>query len=117
MFVRPPDCGLTKHHDAHYDHPFDRHCQGWTDEQEAVERLCILLTTQAQLQELYPWEKQHLKLYAHPSVYNALARNVEPDFSSFPEMRILPPKVEVEIVTDPELPEGSWRFEIARGAM
>jgi hypothetical protein len=106
-----------KQHDSHWDQLYDRSCPGWTDEQEAVENLCRLVTKWAQISELADPEDRTLKLHCHPSVHHALIRNVEPDFSSFPEVRVLPPGVKVELVTDPELPKGSWRFEIARGAM
>lgn len=116
MFVKPPLCGTTRQHDSHWERLYDRSCPGWTDEQEAVEKLCILVARWARVSELADPEDRTLELYVHPSVHHALIRHVEPDFRSWQEARVnLPPTVNV--VVDAELPKGSWRFEIARGAM
>lgn len=121
MFVAAPRCGLMKQHDSHWDNLYDRQCAGWTDVQEAVEKLCEMLvrwSRLAQLDTVAMNAENRLKLYVHPQVRTYLVAHIEPDFRSFTMGGMLPSfPPEIDVVIDPELPTGSWRFEIARGAM
>lgn len=116
MFVQPPRCGNLREHQQHY-WGMDTMCQGWTGEQEAVEKLCGLVAKWAQLTEIADPEDRDLQLHVHPLVHRLLMMHIEPHFSSaWPESMVyLPPTVKV--VVDNTLPKGSWRFEIARGTM
>lgn len=120
MFVAPPRCGLMQQHDAHWDNLYDRNCPGWTDIEAAVEDLCVMMVRWSRLVQLdpaaVPNEEHRLKLLVHPRVYQYLRTHIQPDFRvhAGPEVPMPP---EIEVVIDSGLPDSTWRFEIARGAM
>jgi len=116
MFTRPPECGVLKQHDSHWDSLKDRSCAGWPDAAENVEKLCILAYTWTRAVQMFDPERK-LKLVMHPSVLMIIRQWWTPDYTAFVNGQDTPMPPEIEVVIDASLPVESWRFEIASGAM